>query len=65
MRSRREAIELLPRYRGRARLLTPRARRCGADGVRGVRVSRGGEEAQGDHFPLPSSSGMKMETGTP
>jgi hypothetical protein len=57
-------LELLPCYRNHARLLHPKARRDGADGVRRARVDAGGE-AQGDHFPLPSSSGMKMETGTP
>jgi hypothetical protein len=57
---------LMPIHRARGdRPIASKARRHGADGVRRARVSRGGEEAQGDHFPLPSSSGMKMETGTP
>jgi hypothetical protein len=58
-----EDLRILPALRHRARLIALRTRRAGADGVRGARVRRG--EGEGDHFPLPSSSGMKMETETP
>jgi hypothetical protein len=60
-------LALLPIHRARGdRPIAPKPRQhSGADGVRRARVSRGGEEAQGDHFPLPSSSGMKMRTETP
>jgi hypothetical protein len=67
MRSRRDAIELLPCYRGRARLLHPRARRHGADGVRRARVDAGGE-AQGDHGydrARLGGAGKNAPTGTP